>query len=65
MTDRGRVMTHAEAQRVLTRAGLAPEVIANLLGELPDPIDIDSAEPTFMKYGITMDRLTDRLGGSP
>jgi hypothetical protein len=50
---------------VLRRAGFPEEVINKLASQLPDPIDIDRESSLLDRYGITMETLTDRMGGSP
>lgn len=65
MAEPARVITHAEVGQVLKRSGLDPEVIDDILADLPDPVDVDQAEPIFQAHGITLTGLMDRLGGSP
>jgi hypothetical protein len=55
----------AEVLRVLRRAGIADETIAELERELSDPVDVDRDGPLLQRYGITRDSLISRLGGSP
>ena len=50
---------------VFRRAGFSEEVINELASQLPDPIDIDRESSLLDRYGITMETLTDRMGGSP
>jgi hypothetical protein len=49
----------------LRRAGVAPESIAVLQRRLPDPVDLDRDGELLLAHGITIDRVIDRLGGSP
>jgi hypothetical protein len=49
---------------VLQRAGLGQEAEA-IASSLPDPVDIDRAEQLLLPYGITLDELISRRGGSP
>lgn len=58
-------VSHAEARRLLERVGTPPEVVAEILAQLPDPIHLDSARPVLGRYGLSKESLTDRLGGSP
>jgi hypothetical protein len=51
--------------RTLRRAGVLPETIAVLQRQLPNPVDLDRDGNLLLSYGITMDRLIDRFGGSP
>jgi hypothetical protein len=64
MTDATRTLSKAEARRVLQRAGVADELSEQLLAELPDPIDLDRAQPHFTRYGLTRERLMEHLGAS-
>jgi CBS-domain-containing membrane protein len=57
--------SHAEAARVLRRAGYSEEFITEVLRSLPDPIDFDRDSLPLLRYGLSRDRLIDRLGGSP
>jgi hypothetical protein len=50
---------------VLRRAGFASKVIDELASQLPDPIDLDRDASLLLRYGITREVLTDRMGGSP
>jgi CBS-domain-containing membrane protein len=58
-------LSKAEATKVLRRVGLSDEKIAEVLGELQDPIDIDRDVAVLERYGITRDALVDLMGGSP
>ena len=51
--------------RTLRRAAIAPETIEVLQRELPDQVDLDRDGNLLFAYGITIERLVDRLGGSP
>jgi hypothetical protein len=55
----------SEAIAVLTRAGFPPEVIDEVASQLSDPIDFDRDSSLLLRYGITREELTDRMGGSP
>jgi hypothetical protein len=59
-----RTMTKAEMSGILRRVGMTPEVAAQLLEPLPDPVDLGEAGPYLYRNGISLDRLIDRLGGS-
>jgi hypothetical protein len=54
-----------EAMAVLNRAGFPPEVIDEIASQLADPVDLDRDSSLLLRYGITRDELTDRMGGSP
>lgn len=59
------LISHAEAERVLRRAGYSTEQIEDILGRFPDPIDIDRDGDALFELGISRDRLRDRMGFSP
>jgi hypothetical protein len=62
----GRIqMPKAELTRVLERADLPHDLIEEVTGELPDPVDLDRDAAVFDRYGLTRDRLVDLMGGSP
>ena len=50
---------------MLRRVGYSDEFINELLCQLPDPIDLQRDQPIFDRYGLTPERLMDRMGGSP
>jgi hypothetical protein len=64
MSDR-RLLTQAEARRVLRRVGHTDEFINEVLRKLPDPIDLDREQVVLESYGLTRESLLDRMGGSP
>jgi hypothetical protein len=49
---------------MLRRTGL-PELAEEALRVLPDPVDLDFVAEVLQRYGVTMDDLIDRMGGSP
>ena len=57
--------SHEQFWRVLRRAGYTDEFIREVLSELPDPIDLKRDEHILGRYGLSGERLMDRLGGSP
>jgi hypothetical protein len=57
--------SHAEATRVLRRAGYSDEFISEVLGQLPDPFDPERDHQVLARYGLSAERLMDLLGGSP
>ena len=58
-------VSHAEAAKVLRKAGYSQERIEELLRDLPDPIDTQRYGDEIAKRGISRSRLVDRMGGSP
>jgi len=65
MTSGPTSRSHEQVSRVLRRAGYPDEFIRKVLSELPDPIDLQRDEHILERYGLSRDRLMDRLGGSP
>lgn len=63
--ERTRLVSHAQAEQILRRAGYSPEQIEDVLRDLPDPIDPDRDSEVLFKHGITQGGLMDRMGGSP
>jgi hypothetical protein len=57
--------SHQEMARVMRRAGYRDEFISQVLGQLPDPIDLRRDQQSLGRYGLSSERLMDRLGGSP
>jgi hypothetical protein len=57
--------SHEEVARVMRRAGYSDEVISEVLGQLADPIDLERDQDILIRYGLSSERLMDRLGGSP
>lgn len=49
----------------MRRAGYSDEFIREVLSQLPDPIDLQRDQQTLARYGLSPERLMDRLGGSP
>jgi len=57
--------SHEEVTSVLRRAGYSEEFISELLGQLPDPIDLQRDQQILGEHGLTPERLMERFGGSP
>ena len=47
------------------RARYPQAVIDEIERQLPDPVDYDRDQTLLLRYGITFDELSDRLGASP
>ena len=58
-------ISHAEFIRILRRAGYPRETIEKIAAQLPDPIDADRDAAILERYGLTRERLMDRMGASP
>jgi hypothetical protein len=59
------VRRKADVLAVLRRAGFSEQTVEALDAELKDPVDVDRDANVLLRHGITLDRLIDRLGGSP
>jgi hypothetical protein len=57
--------SHEETARMLRRAGYSDELITEVLSHLPDPINLPRDEQLLLRYGLSCERLMDRMGGSP
>ena len=57
--------SHEEVSQVLHRAGYAADFISEVLGQLPDPVDLRRDQEILARYGLSEEQLTDRMGGSP
>ena len=65
MTARPALRSHEEFARVLRRAGCSDEFISDVLSQLPDPVDLQRDQLILARYGLSPERLMDRMGGSP
>jgi hypothetical protein len=65
MGDRPHVRNKAEILTVVRRAGYSEQTVAALDAELHDSVDLDRDANVFLRHGITLDSLIDRMGGSP
>jgi hypothetical protein len=57
-------LTRQNVVDVLLKAGL-PEMADEARRDLPDPVDSEQAAAWAVPYGINMDDLISRMGGSP
>jgi hypothetical protein len=57
-------LTRQHVIDVLRKAGL-PEMADDALRELPDPVDQEQVAAWALPYGVNMDELNSRMGGSP
>ena len=65
MGDEPDVRPKTEILAVLRRAGYPEQTVAALDAELQDTIDVDRDANIFLRHEITLDRIIDRMGGSP
>ena len=57
-------LTRQHVVGMLRRAGL-PEMADDALRDLPDPVDNEQVAAWAVPYGVNMDELFSRMGGSP
>lgn len=57
--------SHESAAGALRRAGYSDEFIDEVLSQLPDPINLHRDAEVLGRYGLSQERLKDRMGGSP
>lgn len=65
LVENRHLISHAEAEKILRRAGYPPARIEEALRHLPDPIDLERDANELAKYGVSRGRLIERMGGSP
>jgi len=65
MGDESQLRLKAEILATLRRAGYSEQTIDALDAELHDPVDIDRDANVFLRHGITLGGVIDRMGGSP
>jgi hypothetical protein len=63
--DRDPVVDRAHVAEVLRHVGLDTEQIATVLDDVEFPSRLSHILPQVAKYGISRERLIDRMGGSP
>jgi hypothetical protein len=63
--EAARLVSHAEAEQILLRAGYSEADIEDVLRDVPDPIDTKRDGELLFKRGISAGRLMEQLGGSP
>jgi hypothetical protein len=57
--------SHEDFAQVLHRTGYSDEFIREVLSKVPDPIDLHRDQQVLAHYGLSAERLMDRLGGGP
>ena len=65
MSEERDLRTKAEVLAVLRRSGVPEQTVQALDAALDDPVDVTRDANLFLRYGITLDSLIDRMGGSP
>jgi hypothetical protein len=63
--ERRRFVSHAEAKRMLRRAGYTERQIKDVLRDIADPIDTERDGDELLKRGISAGEMMDRMGASP
>lgn len=61
---RNYVYSRQEVARMLRRFGF-PALADRASRELPDPVDVDQIETWGLRYGLTMAKVINHMGGSP
>ncbi|WP_428338463.1 hypothetical protein [Mycobacterium sp.] len=59
-----RTITKQQALDMLRQIG-SGNLVADAAQNLPDSIDLDRDGNLLLRYGLTLDHLIDRFGGSP
>jgi hypothetical protein len=65
MSDTRDLRPKARVLAVLRRAGVPEQTVQALNTALKDPVDLRRDGGLLSRYGITLDGLVDRMGGSP
>jgi hypothetical protein len=65
MSDRLEFRRKEDILAILRRACVPDERLKAVDAVLPDPVDVTDAENLLLRYGITLDSLISRMGGSP
>jgi hypothetical protein len=65
MSDERDLRSKTTVLAVLRRAGIPEETVQALSAVLADPVDLRRDGNLLGRYGIDVNRLTDRMGGSP
>jgi hypothetical protein len=63
MRDGRDLRPKADVLAVLRRCGLSEQTAFD--AALDDPVDLERDADLFFRYGITLEGLVDRMGGSP
>ena len=59
------IISHEQMTRMLRGAGYSEEFISEVLRQLPDPFDAEREGNILGRYRLSLERLMDRMGGSP
>lgn len=63
--EASRLVSHADAQQILQRAGYSEAQIEEVLRDVPDPIDTKRDGELLFRHGISAGSLMEQMGGSP
>jgi hypothetical protein len=63
--EKRRLISHADAEQMLRRAGYSQGLIDDVLREVPDPIDAERDGEVLFKHGISAGSLMQVMGSSP
>ena len=61
MSDERDLRRKSDVLAVLRRAGVSEQTVE----ALDDPVDVNRDADVFVRHGITLGQLIDRMGGSP
>ena len=65
MSEESDLRPKGEVLAVLRRSGVPEETVQALDAALDDPVDVTRDGILLLRYGITLNSLTDSMGGSP
>jgi hypothetical protein len=65
MSDESDLRPKPGVLAALRRAGIPEQTVQALDAALKDPVDLRRDGNLLTHHGITLDRLIDRMGGSP
>lgn len=65
MRDGRHLRPKADVLAVLRRCGVSEQTVQAPDAALDDPVDLERDADLFFRYGITLEGLVDRMGGSP
>ncbi len=60
-----RYRSKADLVDALYRVGVPAQTITEIAAKVSDPVDLDKSGALLQTYGLTLDALISRMGGSP
>lgn len=58
-------VSRTEVVRLVRHAGYPTELIEEIAAQLPDCVEVEGEWQLLERYGLTRERLMERMGGSP